>query len=123
MSNLHQLCNGIYMYANDHQGELPKTLGPDMQKYLGPNAQQLWLDPLRPNEKKPYVYLKLADKLSDVKQRPMAVMIYENHTTWDDGISVAFADGHCEWVADEKRFKSMLNETKQNNPQAAEMPQ
>jgi prepilin-type processing-associated H-X9-DG protein len=61
--------------------------------------------------------------LSDVKDPPSAVMIYENHTTWDAGINVAFADGHCEWIADEKQFKAMLDQTKKNNPQAAEMPQ
>lgn len=122
-NNLRQLCIGITLYANDHQGAMPKTLGPDVQKYLGPNAQQLWVDPLRPNQKEPYVYLKLADKLSDVKEPSSAVMLYENHSTWDDGINVAFADNHVEWITDEKQFKSMLTQTKKANPGATEMPQ
>jgi prepilin-type processing-associated H-X9-DG protein len=123
MNNLRQLNIGVILYANEHTGQLPKDLGPDVQKYLGADPQKLWTDPLRPNEKKPYVYLKLADKLAVVKDPQSAVMIYENHTTWDAGINVAFADGHCEWIADEKQFKSMLDQTKKNNPQAAEMPQ
>lgn len=123
MSNLRQLCIGVNMYASENQGALPKTLNEDLQKFLGPDPKQLWVDPLRPNEKKPYVYLKLADKLLDVKDPSSAVMIYENHTTWDDGINVAFADGHVEWIADEKQFKLMLDQTKKSNPTAVEMPQ
>jgi prepilin-type processing-associated H-X9-DG protein len=122
-NNLRQLSIGVVLYTTDHNGQLPKDLGPDVQKFLGADPQKLWADPLRPNEKKPYVYLKLADKMSQVTDPASSVMIYENHTTWDAGINVAFADGHCEWIADEKQFKSMLDQTKKNNPQAAEMPQ
>ena len=122
-NNLRQLDLGVITYATDHAGQFPKDLGPDLEKYLGTNSKQLWIDPLRPNQKKPYVYLKLADKLRDVKDASSAVMIYENHTTWDAGINVAFADGHVEWIADEKQFKSMLDQTKKSNSQAAEMPQ
>jgi prepilin-type processing-associated H-X9-DG protein len=123
MNNLRQLSIGVIAYAGEHDGQLPKDLGPDVQKFLGADPKKLWTDPLRPNEKKPYVYLKLADKMADVKDPADSVMIYENHTTWDAGINVAFADGHVEWVADEKQFKAMLDQTKKNNPQAAEMPQ
>lgn len=124
-SNLRQLDMGVMMYANDHKEQFPKDLGGDVSAYLGgaDGFKRLWVDPLRPNQQKPYVYLKLADKMSDVKDPAQAVMIYENHTTWDNGINVAFADGHVEWVADEKQFKQMLDDTKKNNPQAAEMPQ
>jgi prepilin-type processing-associated H-X9-DG protein len=122
-SNLRQLDMGVMMYANDNTGKLPKDLGPDIEKYLGANSKQLWNDPLRPNQKKPYVYLKLADKMTDVKDPASAVLIYENHTTWDAGLNVAFADGHVEWISDEKQFQSMLDQTKKNNPQAVEMPQ
>jgi prepilin-type processing-associated H-X9-DG protein len=62
-------------------------------------------------------------KLFDVKHPAASVLIYENHTTWDDGINVAFADGHVEWVTTEKDFKQMLDQTKQQNPGAVEMPQ
>ncbi|HSU67534.1 MAG TPA: H-X9-DG-CTERM domain-containing protein, partial [Tepidisphaeraceae bacterium] len=106
-SNLRQLSTGVMMYANEHKGEFPKDLGADVNPYLGPNAKQLWIDPLRPNQKKPYVYLRLADKMSSVQNPAEAVMMYENHTTWDNGINVAFADGHVEWIADETKFRQM----------------
>lgn len=122
-NHLRQLSMAVLMFADGHSGQLPKDLGNELEPYLGKNVQQLWIDPLRPEEKKPYVYLKLAGKLSEVKEAQSAVMIYENHSTWDDGINVAFADGHVEWFSDEKQFKSMLAETKKNNPLAAEMPQ
>lgn len=122
-NHLRQLSMAVLMYANGHTGQFPKDLGGDLEKYVGDNLKELYIDPLRPDEKKPYVYLKLADKLSDVKDAQSAVMIYENHTTWDDGINVAFADGHVEWISEEKQFKSMLEETKKSNPQAVEMPQ
>jgi prepilin-type processing-associated H-X9-DG protein len=123
MSNLRHLSFGVTMYANDHQGAMPKDLGAEVQKYLGPNPRQLWIDPLRPNDKKPYVYLKLADKLTDVTEPARAVMIYENHTTWDNGVNAAFADGHAEWFANEKQFEAAMKVTKRNNPNAVEMPQ
>ncbi|HEY2587412.1 MAG TPA: H-X9-DG-CTERM domain-containing protein [Tepidisphaeraceae bacterium] len=124
-SNLRQLGMAVMMYATDHQGQMPKDLGAEISKYVdGPEGfKRLWVDPLRPNQQKPYVYLKLADKFADVKEPAQAVLIYENHTTWDNGINVAFADGHVEWVADEKQFKEMLDQTKKSNPGAAEMPQ
>lgn len=124
-SNLRQLAQGVILYTNEHRGKMPKDLGADLSTYLGgPDGfKRLWVDPLRPNQQKPYVYLKLADKLADVKEPAQAVMIYENHTTWDNGINVVFADGHVEWVANEKQFKEMLDQTKKNNPHAAEMPQ
>jgi prepilin-type processing-associated H-X9-DG protein len=123
MSNLRQLDIGIMMYANDHNGALPKDLGAELQPYLGASAKQIWTDPLRPNQQHPYVYIKLADRQSDVKNSADSIMIYENHTTWDNGINVAFADGHVEWFDNEKQFKEKLDQTKSLNPTAAEMPQ
>jgi prepilin-type processing-associated H-X9-DG protein len=122
-NHLRHLSIAVITYANENNGHFPKDLGADLNKYLSVDAKELWTDPLRPNAKKPYVYLKLADNISDVKDPSAAVMIYENHTTWDAGINVAFADGHVEWMANEKQFKSMLADTKKNNPHSVEMPQ
>lgn len=122
-SNLRQLDMAVIMYANDHKGELPKDLGEEINSYLAGGAKQVWNDPLRPNQKKPYVYVRVADRVQQVQNAAEAVMIYENHTTWDNGVNVAFADGHVEWVADEKKFKQLLEDTKKANPAAAEMPQ
>ena len=123
MSNLRQLDLGIMMYANDHNGALPKDLGAELQPYLGAGFKQIWTDPLRPNQQHPYVYLKLADKQSDVKNAAESILVYENHTTWDNGINAAFADGHVEWFDSEKQFKEKLAQTRSLNPAAAEMPQ
>jgi prepilin-type processing-associated H-X9-DG protein len=123
MSNLRQLSVAVFAYASDHQNELPKDLGPELNRYLGQSAKLVWNDPLRPNQKQPYVYIKLADKETDVKDRAKSVLIYENHSTWDDGITVGFADGHVEWIVDEPAFKQKLGETKKMNPGAVEMPQ
>lgn len=121
-NHVRQLEIAVITYANDNQMRLPKTLGNEVNQYVK-NVPQVWTDPLRPDQKKPYVYLHLADKLSDVKDPAASVLIYENHTTWDDGINVGFADGHVEWMTSEKEFKQMLDQTKQQNPDAVEMPQ
>jgi prepilin-type processing-associated H-X9-DG protein len=123
MSNLRQLGTAMMMYANDHDGSLPKDLGAELDPYLGGSVKRVWSDPLRPNQKQPYVYIRLADKQPHVTDAAKSIILYENHTTWDNGINVAFADGHVEWITDEKQFKQMLDQTKKQNPNAVEMPQ
>ena len=123
MSNLRQLSAAVLAYASDHQGDLPKDLGSELNRYMGQSAKLLWIDPLRPNQKQPYVYLKLANKEADIKDPANSIVIYENHSTWDDGVSAAFADEHVEWFADEGEFKQKLSDSKKRNPNAVEMPQ
>ena len=121
-NHLRQLGIAVMMYADANHGRLPKALGDEVNPFLK-DAPDVWTDPLRPHQKKPYVYIHLADTLSQVKGPGRSVMIYENHTTWDDGINVEFADSHVEWVTSEKEFKQMLDQTRQLNPAAVEMPQ
>jgi prepilin-type processing-associated H-X9-DG protein len=123
MSNMRQIDLAIMEYGSDHGNALPKDLGREINKYLGPNAKAVWDDPLRPNQQKPYVYIRLADKLPLIQRPAESIIMYENHTTWDDGINAAFADGHVEWIAREQDFKQMLAQTKKRNPGAVEMPQ
>ena len=120
---MHQLGAAILSYAHDHDGRLPSALGDEVNKYLKEKVTEVWTDPLRPNQTKPYVYLRPADRLNTIKAPDRSVMFYENHTTWDDGIWVFFADGHGEWVARESEFRKMLDETKHLNPGASGMPQ
>lgn len=122
-SRLRQLAVAVLSYCNEHQGRLPATLDEQVNTYLGPRVKEVWTDPLRPNQKKPYVYLRLADRLKDVQSPDKSVMLYENHTTWDDGVWVFFADGHGEWVARESDFKQMIDQTRKLNPMVGEMPQ
>jgi prepilin-type processing-associated H-X9-DG protein len=123
MSNLRQLDTAITLYVVDHDGKLPKDLGAELDPYLNGSVKRVWSDPLRPNQKQPYVYIRLADKQQHVTDAAKSIVLYENHTTWDNGINVAFADGHVEWITDEKQFKQMLDQTKKQNPNAVEMPQ
>lgn len=123
MSNLRQLDIAILAYARDHEGRLPHDLGKVLDPYLGKSVKRVWIDPIRPNQEQPYVYIKLAGSIADVRYPGECILLYENHTTWDNGVNAAFVDGHAELFSSEAEFKRYLGNTKRMNPGVVEMPQ
>ncbi len=109
-SNLRQITVGVMMYANEHKGELPKDLQADLKPYLGTPEyiQQLFTNPQQPDRKPGYVYVRPADKITQVKATAQTVLAYESFDKWGEGINVAFADGHVEFVKDQAQFQAML---------------
>lgn len=102
MSNIRSLLMLCVVYAEDHQGKWPDNLAE-----LGNIASRWQRNPRQRDRKDGYVYVKPAGT-------PTAndVVVYEAFEKWEDGISVGYGDGHCEWVASKERFETELAATK-----------
>lgn len=64
-----------------------------------------------------------AKTLADVKEQRTSILLYENHTTWDKGVTIVDADGHFEFFTDEQSFRARIDQTRKANPAVVEMPQ
>jgi prepilin-type processing-associated H-X9-DG protein len=111
-SNLKQIGNGLFLYANDHKGKFPDTLGElaaatdDLPPsvFVNPNGNteapnaapdkatlSAWV-----NDSSDYVYLG-AGKTN--AESPETIIAYEKPETNDNqGMNVLFGDGHVEWL-------------------------
>jgi len=103
MNNMRQLVMGCIMYSNDHKGTWPDKLDA-IDKYVGMKKDQLLTNPMHPDLKPGFVYVKPAN--SNNPSRTM--VLYESHTKWEGGVNAGFADGHVEYIADKKRFDDLL---------------
>jgi len=114
MSNMRQILQANYMYADEHGGTLPTKIPDDITKYLvgedKPDiAKSLLTNPANPGKFPGYVYVRAAEKFAQVKDPGERVILYEAHDQWPvRGIAVGFVDGHVQWVASEAEFKQML---------------
>jgi len=107
MSNLRQLCLGVIMYAEEHKGELPDNLDQVIDPYV--KDRTVLVNPLQPDRKVGYVYVKPAAKINLIKKPSEQAMLYEAYDQWPaEGLAVGFADGHVQIVKDEPSFKRML---------------
>jgi prepilin-type processing-associated H-X9-DG protein len=107
MSNIRQILLACHMYAADNQGQWPDDLT-GLEKYFGAGeqAKRIMTNPLRPEVKPAYVYLKPADPGgADAASK---AVLYESHTDFGRGVAVGFADGHVEYVANRQRFDQLL---------------
>ena len=115
-SNLRQMGQGMMLFANDHKGRMPDTLGqmateealspqvmlcPSSSSSVPadvlastPEAIKQWID-----TDSDYVYL--AKGLAMAKMDPERVVAHEKLTNHPDGVNVLFADGHVQFVGSE----------------------
>ena len=114
-SNLRQMSMAAIMYANDNNGQFPQDFA-QMLPYVkeprvflcpatgrtvpaevaagAPEQKAKWV-----NENADYVYLGAKQRLEGPGQPATTILIYEkleNHR--GEGINIAFADGHVEWL-------------------------
>jgi prepilin-type processing-associated H-X9-DG protein len=101
-TNMDKILKARLKYANEHSGQWPDNLKA-LADY-GINDDML-INPEHPELKNGYIYLKPQQNAS-----PQKVVIYEAHDTWNEGINVAFFDGHIEFVKSEDDFNKMLTE-------------
>ncbi len=114
-SNLRQLSQGMFMYANDNKGTLPPTLGDvfaggysgSIEIFLSPrigtqppevmaqaiDGQRDWI-----NENTDYVYIGNGRKLTSIRNHSEMPIAWENPERVEEGINILFADGHVEFV-------------------------
>lgn len=116
MSNLRQIGMGIQLYRNEHHGAPPENLR-QTEKYYGDNAAdsarlfaQVNVNPVDPERKDPYTYVKPAVDLKATA--PDTLIVYESFDQWPGQIGVLFADGHVEGIGDQKRFEELLAKAK-----------
>lgn len=102
MSHERQLLLGCVMYADQHQGQFPPSLEEAAKQA---EATDVLVDPLHPDQKPAYKYVKPA---AGTKTPPDRLVLYEAFNQFGDGVSVGFADGHVEWISDESHFQELL---------------
>ena len=88
-----QIVMACQMYANDHKGIWPDDLKAT-QKYIR-----------NPRMLSGFVYLKPTAPTNRPSETPV---LYESHKEFGSGVAVAFADGHCEFVANKQRFDDLI---------------
>ena len=115
MSNMRQMMQASLIYAADHQNQAPPDLA-SLQAVLQTDDEafkRLLTNPLHPESPgEGYVYVKPAvDKLSQIRDSAERVAIYEAGE-FNDGKSVAFWDGHVEFISDQGQFEALLKESK-----------
>ncbi|HEX8913613.1 MAG TPA: hypothetical protein VF796_14740, partial [Humisphaera sp.] len=110
-SNMRQVLVAILIHASTYNGRLPDRLPDDVVEMLGgkESAARVWANPNRPGQSPPFVYLKPAVKMPELKNAAETVILYEAFAAWPaDGISVGYADGHVETVKSEAAFRKLI---------------
>jgi prepilin-type processing-associated H-X9-DG protein len=102
-SNERQLLLGCVMYADQHHGEFPDSL--EQAAKEANVAAEVLVNPLRPDQKPAYTYVKPAE---GTKSPPDRLVLYETFDQFGSGVSVGFADGHVEWVGNEAAFQKLV---------------
>jgi prepilin-type processing-associated H-X9-DG protein len=107
MSNIRQILQACLIYSNQHNGAWPTSLKDVDNFFQGqgrPQLDRIMTNPAHPELKPAYVYIKPDNQYPG----PRIVVIYESHTDFGPGVSVGFADGHVEFISDEKTFNEFL---------------
>jgi hypothetical protein len=111
MNNARLICMYLRNFADTHKGEWPKDLSALVKDGDIPAA--LLKNISRPDQKPGYVYLRPSKPVD--KCSPQALILYEAHEKWGDGVVCLFVDGHSEFVADKAHFEKLLAEAKKNS--------
>ena len=109
-SHISSILKAVSMYIVENKGQFPPDLSA-LKSYFDP-AWKMLANPSRPELEVGYVYVRPAVKVSDLKDPADAIILYEAHERWGEGINVGFADGHVQFIADQARFKKLLKKGK-----------
>ncbi len=111
-NNARMLVTALHMWAEDHEGMLP----PDLETLVeaGLIAESSLVNPLRPQfGQAGWVYLRPNARVDKLEDACKQILLYEYREDFGEGIVVAFADGHVEWINDESQFQSLLTRSQQ----------
>jgi len=107
MANMKGIMAALIVWSSDHKNQWPGHLQTLVDAGMIP--PQMLVNPAQPDRKVAYVYVRPAVPLNKVD--PLSIVLYEAHDTWGDGINVAFADGHVEFLRDRPKFEDLLART------------
>lgn len=98
ISNLRELYLGCKLYAEDHEGQLPKSVS-ELKSYVCPEtgtATSVFICPLAKDKAGPSYELAVTGKLAEVNHPDQTVLIRENSGRHRKGRFAVYADGHVE---------------------------
>jgi hypothetical protein len=98
-----ELMKQVHIYGNDHKGQWPENW--DTLIKSGGITRTTIISPERQTE---YVYIRPSDDTRNLEGSRL--VLYEAYEQWGEGIAVAFADSHAEFIGDEAKFKQLLAE-------------
>jgi len=108
-SRLKNLDMMVLIYANENRNQWPDNLGVLLKD--GHVKKEDLRNPVRPDLEVGYILVKPAVPLDKLKDPSQTILIYEAYKQWGEGIFVALADGHVEFMPDQKQFESMLKQS------------
>jgi prepilin-type processing-associated H-X9-DG protein len=108
---MNAILKAAFMYAAENKDQWPPDLSA-LERYLGPVGKRVLINPLRPELKVGYIYVRPAAKMSDMRNLSSTIVLYEAHEKWGEGVWVGFADGHVQRMADQAKFKELLKKGK-----------
>ena len=103
-----KFCN---IYAANHDSQFPKALSDltPQDHGLAENPPSLFKNPTRLDLKVGYIYCGSGINPATIEDPGTYPVLYEAYDRWpENGIAVGFVDGHVEVIADEQRFRSLL---------------
>ncbi len=110
MRNARDIVARAYSYAQKHGGAFPPDLRTikEMEENGAHLPSQMFINPLQPERKEGYVFLRPPDGVTDQH----VLVLYEAFDEWPGDVAVGYADGHVERVADEAEFRKQLEAAK-----------
>jgi len=108
-SRLKNLDMLVLCYVSENKNRMPDDFGVLLKD--GHIKKEDLKNPVRPDLEVGYTLVKLAVPLDKLKDPSQTILIYEAYKQWGEGIFVAIADGHVEFVSDQKQFEDMLKKS------------
>jgi len=107
-ARMRHLSVACFVYADKHDDRFPGGLT-DLVKAGIITDQVLSKVLTSPDEPDGPPMIRYHQPGTDVKDRSIEVILCEKYDQWpDDGIVVCFADGHCEIIPDQNRYKELI---------------
>jgi hypothetical protein len=108
---MRQILLAAIMSANGNHEQFP----PDLATIL--NEQEItadaFIDPLHPQEKVGYVYIRPSDGYRDADK---AAILFQS---WQEGRLVGFADAHVEWMSNRQEVEKIMESARQRSAGAS----
>ncbi|MHC4984016.1 MAG: hypothetical protein ACYTF6_12725, partial [Planctomycetota bacterium] len=122
MSNVRELAFAVMSYSASHAGNMPESLQA-VEAYLAlADFPKSPLSKDKRGRQPDYIYVRFS-RIAAVPHPSRTILIYERLENYDGkGTTVAFVDGHVEWV-DAEKFRQLLKASQDAGGVVVEAPQ